>query len=166
MHYPIFMACTGAAVIFLTSHPYTVWTQVSYQAVSPTNGLQGCTAAGTNVSGATVCRVLQKNGLTIAEKNLSKSALSTRVNSWQKFSNILLNVLHVFLDKTGSDHWLFTDQRATSLPLLPWIWHQNFGNCCSLHWRPCLLWTDHWDNQWWQAVCRGGGSSQKVERPN
>ena len=24
MHYPIFMACTGAAVIFLTSYPYTV----------------------------------------------------------------------------------------------------------------------------------------------
>ena len=39
MHYPIFMACTGGAVIFLTSYPYTAWTQVSCQAVSPTNGL-------------------------------------------------------------------------------------------------------------------------------
>ena len=39
MHYPIFMACTGAAVMFLTSYPYTVWTRVSCQAVSPTNGL-------------------------------------------------------------------------------------------------------------------------------
>ena len=29
----------GAAVIFLTSYPYTVWTRVSCQAVSPTNGL-------------------------------------------------------------------------------------------------------------------------------
>ena len=24
MHYPVFMACVGAAVIFLTSYPYTV----------------------------------------------------------------------------------------------------------------------------------------------
>ena len=39
MHYPIFMACTGAAVIFMTSNPYTVWTSVTYQAVSPTNNL-------------------------------------------------------------------------------------------------------------------------------
>ena len=27
------MACTGAAVIFLTSYPYTVWNRVSCQAV-------------------------------------------------------------------------------------------------------------------------------------
>ena len=33
MHYPIFMACTGGAVIFVTSNPYTVWTSVSHQAV-------------------------------------------------------------------------------------------------------------------------------------
>ena len=39
MHYPIFMACTGGAVISLTSYPYTVCTRVSCQAVSPTNGL-------------------------------------------------------------------------------------------------------------------------------
>ena len=39
MHYPIFMACTGAAVIFLTSYPYTVRTRVNCQAVSPMNGL-------------------------------------------------------------------------------------------------------------------------------
>ena len=39
MHYPIFMACTGGAVISLTSYPYTVWTRVSCQAVSPMNGL-------------------------------------------------------------------------------------------------------------------------------
>ena len=32
MHYPMFMACTGAAVISLTSHLYT-------KALSPTNGL-------------------------------------------------------------------------------------------------------------------------------
>ena len=32
-------ACTGAAVIFLTSYLYTVWTRVSCQAVSPMNGL-------------------------------------------------------------------------------------------------------------------------------
>ena len=34
-----FMACTGGAVISLTSYPYTVCTRVSCQAVSPTNGL-------------------------------------------------------------------------------------------------------------------------------
>ena len=39
MHYPIFMDCTGAAVVFLMSYPYTVWTRVSCQAVSSTNGL-------------------------------------------------------------------------------------------------------------------------------
>ena len=39
MHYPIFVAHTGGAVISLTSYPYTVWTRVSCQAVSPTNGL-------------------------------------------------------------------------------------------------------------------------------
>ena len=33
------MACTGGAVISLTSYPYTVCTRVSCQAVSPTNGL-------------------------------------------------------------------------------------------------------------------------------
>ena len=35
----LFMACTGEAVISLTSYLYTVWTWVSYQVVSPTNGL-------------------------------------------------------------------------------------------------------------------------------
>ena len=30
---------TGAAVISSTSYLYAVWTQVSYQALSPTNGL-------------------------------------------------------------------------------------------------------------------------------
>ena len=39
MHYPIFMACMGGAVISLMSYPYTVCTRVSCQAVSPTNGL-------------------------------------------------------------------------------------------------------------------------------
>ena len=39
MYYPIFMACTGGAVISLTSYPYTVCTWVSCQAVPPTNGL-------------------------------------------------------------------------------------------------------------------------------
>ena len=39
MHYPIFMACTGAAGISLKSYPYTVWTQVSYQGVSALNNL-------------------------------------------------------------------------------------------------------------------------------
>jgi len=33
MHYPIFMAWTGAAVISLTSYLYTVWTQVCCQAI-------------------------------------------------------------------------------------------------------------------------------------
>ena len=37
--YPIFRACMRALVISLTSYPYTVWTQVSCQAVSPTNSL-------------------------------------------------------------------------------------------------------------------------------
>ena len=37
--YPIFMACKGTSVISLTSYPYIVWTRVSCQAVSPTNGL-------------------------------------------------------------------------------------------------------------------------------
>ena len=39
MHYPIFMACGVAAVIFMTSYPYTVQIRVSCLAVSPTNGL-------------------------------------------------------------------------------------------------------------------------------
>ena len=39
MHYPIFMPCTSAAVISLKSYLCTVWTQVSCQAISPTNGL-------------------------------------------------------------------------------------------------------------------------------
>ena len=39
IHYPIFMTFMGAAVIFLTSYLYTVWTQVSYQTVSSTDGL-------------------------------------------------------------------------------------------------------------------------------
>ena len=49
MQYPVFMACTGTAVISLTSYPYIVWTWVSYQAVSPTNGL------GTRLADRCVC---------------------------------------------------------------------------------------------------------------
>ena len=33
------IACTGAAVIFMMSYPYTVWTWVGYQTVSPMDGL-------------------------------------------------------------------------------------------------------------------------------
>ena len=39
IHYPIFMACTGAVVISVMSDPYTFWTQVNYQAISPTYSL-------------------------------------------------------------------------------------------------------------------------------
>ena len=39
MYYPIFMACMEWSCNLRISYPYTVWTWVSYQAISPTNVL-------------------------------------------------------------------------------------------------------------------------------
>ena len=109
------------------------------------------TATGTNVSGSTVCRVLQKNELT--RKKIVHIAKQRCLEYWGKFMAEILQyppewLVIKIISASLVIHWSENHQFIiASLDV-----HQNFGNCCSLYWRPYLLWTDHWNNQWWQAV--------------